>query len=118
MVLCTLARNHLKMTRFSSMGWKWNDLKVCFTTEKTFQPSSVHHETEFGGKTSEQTIQNLSASESEFIHHRIQNGRKKVSSIMVSCVNKIQSACFIAQSGCKNKHTRTEIIQHSSYQMQ
>jgi hypothetical protein len=48
--------------------------------------------------------------------------QKKVSSIMVSCVNKNQLACFIAHSGlcssnCKNKHTRKEIIRHPSYQM-
>jgi hypothetical protein len=43
MVLCTLARNHLKMTRYSSMRWNWNDLNVCFRAEKIFQQSSVHH---------------------------------------------------------------------------
>lgn len=106
MLLCTLARNHLKMTRFSSMGWNGNDLNVCFRAEKTSEQSSVQHGT--GTLHSLwKTVQNLSASESEFIHHRTQNGRKKLNSIMVSCVNKNQLACFIAQSGlcssnCKN----------------
>jgi hypothetical protein len=70
MVLCTLARNQLKLTRFSSMGRNWNNLKVFFRAEKTFQQSAVHHGTEFGERqvnrlfrTSQQVKVNLFTTE-------------------------------------------------------